>query len=79
MPEIVYKCSYCGNECSSYMDARWCEILHTRCPQEEKDRIFREELLAAKQNPCLFCARVILSTARNFAVKTLIVGIIKAF
>ena len=57
MPEIVYKCSYCGNEYSSYMDARWCEILHTRCPQEEKDRIFREELLAAKQNPCLFCAR----------------------
>lgn len=57
MPEIVYKCSYCGNEYSSRMDARWCEILHSRRPQEEKDHLFRDELLAAKQNPCLFCAR----------------------
>ena len=57
MPKIVYKCPYCGNEYCSYMDARWRQILHSRRPQEEKDRLFRDELLAAKQNPCLVCAR----------------------
>lgn len=79
MPEIVYKCSYCGNEYSSRMDARWCEILHTRCPQEEKIVFLEMSFSPQNKTRAYFALGVILSTARNFAVKILIVEIIRAF
>lgn len=57
MPKVVYKCSYCGTVYDTKMDARWCEILHSRRSQEEKDRQYRDELLEAKKDPCDYCAR----------------------
>ena len=79
MPKIAYKCSYCGTVYDTKMDARWCEILHSRRSQKEKDRQYRDELLEAKKDPCDFAHGPTLSMVASGPARMLTVGIMNIF